>query len=97
MSTFVTLVSWTDQGIRAVKESPQRLEAVKQAFTAVGGRVTQILVTMGDYDLVVVSEAPNDEAYASTMLMLASRGAVRTKTLKAFSEDDFRRIVANIS
>ncbi len=96
MPTYITLVKWTDQGIKAVKESPQRLDAAKQAISAAGGRVTAFYMVMGEYDLVVIGEAPNDEAYTATMLALASRGSIRTTSLKAFTEEEYRRIIAAI-
>lgn len=96
MPTYVTLYKWTDQGIRAVKESPQRLDAVKQAISAAGGRLTAFYLTMGEYDVVAVVEAPSDEVYTSTALAIASRGAVRSTSLKAFNEEEYRRIIAAI-
>ena len=96
MPTYVSLVKWTEQGISDVKESPQRLDAVKQAFSAAGGRLTDFYLVLGEYDMVAVGEFPNDEAYTATLLAIASRGAVRTTTLKAFTEDEYRRIIAAI-
>jgi len=96
MPTYITLLKWTDEGIKAVKESPQRLDAAKQAISAAGGRMTGFYMVMGEYDLVVISEAPNDEAYTTTMLAIASRGSVRTTSLKAFTEEEYRRIIAAI-
>ena len=96
MPTFITLVRWTDQGIKAVKDSPSRHDAAEQAMSAAGGAIKQTYMVLGDYDLVVIWEAPSDEAYASTMLRVASAGNVRTTTLKAFSEEEYRRITAAI-
>ena len=97
MPTYVTLLKWTDQGIRTVKESPQRLDAAKEAIRAAGGRLTAFYLLMGEYDMMVISEAPNDEAYTTSMLALGARGAVRSTTLKAFTEEEYRRIIAAIS
>jgi uncharacterized protein with GYD domain len=97
MATYVTLLKWTEQGIREVKESPQRLDAAKEAFSAAGGRLTDFYMVLGEYDIVVVGEFPNDEAYTATLLAIASRGAVRPTTLKAFSEAEYRRIIASMS
>ncbi len=96
MPTYIALLKWTDQGIRNIKESPQRLEAAKQAISAAGGRMTAFYMVMGEYDLVAIIEAPNDEAYTTGMLTIASRGAVRSTTLKAFTEEDYRRIIGAI-
>ena len=96
MPTYISLLKWTEQGIRDIKQGPQRLEAAKQAFSAAGGQLKQFYVVMGEYDAVVVGEFPNDEACISTALAIASRGAVRTTTLKAFTEEEYRRILAAI-
>ena len=61
-----------------------------------GGKIHSIFLTMGEYDLVTISEMPNDEAYATLMLALGGQGNIRTKTLKAFTEDEFGSIVANL-
>ncbi len=96
MATYIALLNWTGQGIEDVKRSPDRLDAAKQAFSAAGGRLKEFYMVMGGYDMVVVGEFPNDEAYASTLLAIASRGAVNTTTLKAFTEEEYRRIIAAI-
>ena len=96
MPTYITLYKYTDQGIMAVKESPHHVEGAKQVISAAGGRLTAFYLVMGEYDFVVITEAPNDEAYASTALALASRGGVRGTTLKAFNEEEYRRIIAAI-
>jgi uncharacterized protein with GYD domain len=82
--------------MRAIKDSPQRVDAAKRAFTAAGGRMTDFYMVLGDYDVVNIGEFPNEEAYLTTLLEVASRGAVRTTTLKAFTEDEYRRIIAAI-
>jgi uncharacterized protein with GYD domain len=82
--------------MRAIKDSPQRVDAAKRAFSAAGGRMTDFYMVLGDYDVVNIGEFPNDEAYLTTLLEVASRGAVRTTTLKAFTEDEYRRIIAAI-
>ncbi len=97
MPTYVTLLKWTEQGIRDVKKSPERLDAAKQAFSAAGGRMTDFYLVLGEYDLVIVGEFPDDEAYTATLLAIASRGAVRPTTLKAFNEEEYRRIIASMS
>jgi uncharacterized protein with GYD domain len=96
MPTYIALLKWTEQGIRDVKQSPQRLDAAKEAFKAAGGQLKEFYVVLGDYDMVVVGEFPNDEAYTRAVLATASRGAIRTTTLKAFTEDEYRRIIPSI-
>lgn len=96
MPTYITLVNYTQKGIENIKESPARLEKVKEAMKAAGGEMKAFYLTMGHYDIVVVSEAPNDEVYAAIMLAIGSAGAVRSETLKAFTEEEYRNIIAAI-
>lgn len=96
MPSYLSLINWTDQGVRNVKESPQRLESVKQAVQAAGGRLIFFYMTMGEYDLVTLFEAPDDETIARLLLGISAQGNVRTKTLKAFTEDEYRRIIASL-
>jgi|SRR6266540_1978184 len=94
MPSYLSLINWTDQGIRNVKDSPQRYDAFKQAVQAAGGRVIFLYLTMGEYDLATVFEVPDDETATRLLLSVAALGSVRTTTLKAFTEDEFRRFVA---
>ena len=96
MPTYIILANWTDQGIRNVKESPQRLEAAKKAIEAAGGKWLGFYLTMGKYDMVVIAEGKSDEAVAATLLAIGSGGSVRTETLKVFPEDEYRQIIAKI-
>ncbi len=96
MPTYITLVNYTQKGIKNIKESPARLDKVKEAMKAAGGELKAFYLTMGRYDMIVISEAPNDEAYAATMLAIGAAGAVRSETLKAFTEEEYRNIIASI-
>ena len=78
MPTYITLVNYTQKGIENIKESPTRLDKVKDALKTAGGEFKAFYLTMGRYDIVVISEAPNDEAYATTMLAIGSADAVRS-------------------
>jgi uncharacterized protein with GYD domain len=96
MPTFVTLASWTDQGIKEVKESPARLDAFKQAAESLGCEVKDFYLVTGDYDMVVVIEAPNGETAVKLSMATGSKGSVRTKTLRAFTEDQYREIIGSL-
>lgn len=96
MPTYINLVSWTDQGIRNIKEAPQRIDTFKKTVEAAGGKLMGFYVTMGQYDLVTIIEAPNDEALANITISTGSRGSVRTETMKAFSEDQFRSLLTKL-
>ncbi len=97
MVTYVMLLNWTDQGIKNVKDSPKRLDAVKKLAKELGGEVKSFYMTLGVYDLVLIVDMPNNDKLASFGLKLGSLGNVRSTTLKTFSEDDYRRIVAGLS
>jgi uncharacterized protein with GYD domain len=92
MATYIVLLNWTDQGIRSVKESPRRLDAAKQALRDLGGEFKSFYLTMGDYDMVAVVEVPDDDAAAKFALQTGMQGNVRTRTLKAFPEDEYRQL-----
>ncbi|UCC85245.1 MAG: GYD domain-containing protein [Gemmatimonadota bacterium] len=96
MPTYITLASWTDQGIRNVKESPARLDAVKEMFRSTGAELKQFYLVTGQHDMVVVSEAPDDTTIAKVALAIGAQGAVRTMTLRAFTEDEYRKIIADL-
>ena len=96
MATFISLLSFTEQGIRGVKESPKRADAVKAMAKKMGVTVKEVYWTLGHYDLVVVLEG-DDEAVTSTLLKIGSLGNVRSETLRAFSATDMGRILGNIS
>ncbi len=94
MANHIILVRWTEKGIENVKDSPNRLDAAKKAFQAAGAELKQFYLVQGQYDMVVISEAPDDETAAKVALAISSRGAVRTETLRAFTEDEYRKIIA---
>lgn len=96
MPTYVMLANWTDQGARQVKDSPKRLDAAKKALVEMGGSFRSIYMTLGDYDLVAVYEAPDDAVAARFSLLLGMMGTVRTRTLKAFPETAYREIIHSL-
>ncbi len=96
MPTYVVLNNYTDQGIKTIKESPNRLNATRKAIEAAGGKVLGFYLTMGRYDSVLIVEGPSDEVAATLALGAGSQGFIRTETLKAFPEAEYRKIVAKI-
>ena len=94
MPTYITLIRYTDQGMRNIKESPKRLEAAKAAFRAAGGELSQWYLAMGRYDAVVISEGRDDETAAKLMLAVGALGNVRSETLRVFTEEEYRRLIA---
>jgi uncharacterized protein with GYD domain len=93
MATYLVLSHWTEQGIKDVKESPRRLDAGRALARTFGVEITDFYMTMGEYDMVARLEAPSDEAVAKYILALCSGGAVRTTTLKAFPEAQYKEII----
>ncbi len=96
MPTYISLINYTDQGIRTVKDSPKRLDAAKKLLKDLGGELKAFYLTMGSYDIVTIAEAPSDEVIAKFALAAASQGNVRTTTLKAFPEAEYRKIIQGL-
>ena len=93
MATYFALASWTEQGIKNIKESPRRLDAARELARKFGVELKDFYMTIGPYDMVVRLEAPDDGAVAKFILALCSGGAVKTTTLKAFTEAEYREVV----
>lgn len=96
MTTYIMLANWTDQGIRHVKDSPGRLEAAKDLCRQHGAEMTTFHMTIGRYDMVAVIDAPNDDTFAKIALSLGKGGNIRTTSLKAFDEAQYREIIGTI-
>jgi uncharacterized protein with GYD domain len=96
MPTYIALANFTDQGIRSVKDTTKRADAVKDAAKKYGANMTQIYWTVGRYDLVTVIEAPNDESATAFALAIGVAGNIRTQTLRAFNKDEMNGILAKL-
>jgi uncharacterized protein with GYD domain len=96
MPIYITLIRYTEQGVKTFKDQPNRLEETKKAFEAVNAKLLSFYLTMGQYDAVVIGEAPDDATVAKLSLAVAGRGNVRTETLRAFTEDETKRIAAEL-
>jgi uncharacterized protein with GYD domain len=94
MPTYISLCRWTQQGAQKMKESPARLDAGRKAFQSEGVRIKEFFMTTGKYDSIIVVEAPSDEALARAMLKLVSQGSITTETMRAFTEEEYRRIMS---
>lgn len=93
MPTYASLLHYTEQGVRNIKESPARLDAARKAFQAQGAELKQFFLAMGRYDILIIAEAPNDETVAKVTLGLGSLGNVRTETFRVFTEPEFRKLI----
>jgi len=96
MPTYITLLNWTEQGMVKIKGSPKRLDAGRKAFKKAGCELKDAYLTMGPYDLVCTLEAPDAETAAKAILSLGAEGNVRTLTLPAFTEDQYRKIIGSL-
>ena len=96
MATFITLANYTAQGIANIKESPARIEAAREQLAPLGVEIKDTYVTMGEYDLVVVVEAPDNYTAAKALIALGAQGNVSTTTLAALTEQEFKNLIAEM-
>jgi uncharacterized protein with GYD domain len=94
MAKYATLYNFTDQGIRAVKESPARLKAAIEMAGGAGMKVLDVYYTAGPYDLIVISEADDEKAATAFALATGAQGNVRSTTMRAWDPDEFEEIIA---
>jgi uncharacterized protein with GYD domain len=93
MPKYVSLIDWTQQGVANFKDSVDRYEAAEQQFEQLGVRFTDVYWTLGEHDIVVVVEAPDDETATAALLAVSAQGNIRTKTMRAFSRDEMRAVI----
>jgi len=93
MTTYVSLINWTEQGIKNFRDTTQRAEEFSRLVESTGGRVRELLWTVGEYDIVCVADFPDDEAGVAALLKVGSAGNIRSNTLRAFSADEMADII----
>lgn len=96
MRSYVILANWTDQGVKNIRDTLTRAKAFGALIENRGGKLREHLYTLGDYDIVMVAEFPDDEAAAAAVLALASLGNVRAKTVRAFTDDETAGIIPQL-
>ena len=96
MATYIMLINYTDHGIRNIKESPDRLADAKELAQSLGGSFMDVYLTLGAHDFVATLDLPDDSAAAKFAFALGALGRVRTTTLKAFSEEEFKSLIAEL-
>ena len=96
METYIILGNFTQEGANKIKESPARIDAARKAVEAAGGKFLSWHLTMGRYDFVVVTEAPDAKAAASILLAIGGLGNVRTETMRALTEEEFKEVLASM-
>src|SRR2546425_325375 len=93
MPTYVSLLNWTEQGIKNFRDTRQRADDFTNVVEKAGGKVSELVWTIGEYDLVCVFDLPDDETLAATLLRLGEKGNVRTKTMRAFSASQMGKVL----
>lgn len=93
MATFITTIKFTEKGIQDIRESPKRAAAFKAAAKKMGVKVEDIYWTLGDFDGVIIFDAPDDERATAAMLHLSSQGNVHTTTARAFGSTEMEKVV----
>ncbi len=96
MATYITLAKYTAQGIANIKESPARLDAAREQLAAIGVTIKDFYLTMGEYDAVIVVEAPDNTTAAKALIAIGAQGNISTKTMGALTEDEYRALLADM-
>jgi len=96
MATYFILINWTDQGIKNVKDSPKRVDAARKSVKDSGGDLKAFYMLQGSYDAVLILEMPTDDALAKFLLKIGSLGNVRTSTMRAYTETEYRKIIGEL-
>jgi uncharacterized protein with GYD domain len=96
MATYLSLLRWTKEGVEQIKDSPSRLDAARKAIEPADGRIKSFYMLMGQYDMAALIEAPDYVTLASILLSLTSKGLIRSESMRAFSEDEYRKIIASL-
>jgi uncharacterized protein with GYD domain len=96
MPTFLCSLSWTDQGIRSVKDAPKRAQAARELAKTLGVEIKQLYLTSGDHDLLIIVDTPNGDNVAKFALAVSSQGNVRTSTVRAWPEPEFQKLISEL-
>jgi len=96
MATYIILGQFTEQGIRNVKDSPKRADAMKETAKKHGVTVKDVYWTLGHYDVVTVVDAPDDAAVTAMLLSTGSLGNVRTQCLRAFNASEMGAVIGKM-
>ncbi len=96
MPAYISLINWTDQGARTAQSTVNRSNEVDKLLQSMGGRKIAVWWTMGQYDVVFVFEAPDDETATAFLATVAKAGNLRTSTMRCFSEEETARIMSKV-
>ncbi len=96
MPTYISMLSWTDQGIRSVKEAPKRLQAARERAKKIGVDIKQVFLTSGEFDMIVIAETANGDNIAKLALMSGADGNVRSRTVRAWTEAEMAKLISEL-
>ncbi|PWT99040.1 MAG: GYD family protein [Terriglobia bacterium] len=96
MPTYIALLKWTPQGLQTIRQSPSRLEAARKGFEAAGAKMKDFYMVTGQYDMIAIIETPDDITLAKVILSLGAQGNITTETCRAYTEDEYRKIVGGV-
>lgn len=96
METYIILGKYTQQGMTRIKEAPARIEAVRKAVQAAGGKMVAWYLTLGRYDFLAITEVPDAKAGTAVLLAAAAQGNITTETLHALTEAEFKTVVSSL-
>jgi uncharacterized protein with GYD domain len=96
MPTYMTLIRYTQQGIESIKDSPARLDTAKELYKSLGAEIKSFYLAMGRFDVMVISEAPDDETATKLAMTIGSSGAIRTETFRIFTENEYRKLISEL-
>jgi uncharacterized protein with GYD domain len=96
MATYITLLQWTEQGVRNFKDTTKRAEAARKVAAGMGAKFTELFWMLGPYDLAILAEAPDDETMTAVMLKLGALGNVKSQTMRAFRSKEMEKIIKKV-
>jgi len=96
MPLFIVTINWTEQGIKGVKDAPKRSQAARDFAKKMGAEIKQIYLTSGESDLLAIIDAPNGDVVAKMALALGMQGNIRTRTVRAWTENEFMKLVSEL-
>lgn len=96
MATYITLANYTAQGVANIADAPDRLDAAREQLGPLGVEIKDLYLTMGEYDLVVVVEAPDNKAAAKALIAMGAQGNISTTTMSALTEHEFRNLISEM-
>jgi uncharacterized protein with GYD domain len=96
MPTFILSLSWTDQGIRTVKDAPKRAQAARDLAKKLGVDIKQVYLTSGESDFIIIVESPSGDNVAKFAMAVGAQGNVRTRTARAWSEAEYQKLISEL-